>query len=143
MTDEDRQPYTVAINIDAPPSPGYVLELAEAAAEIIRALNHLTRHPEALEFPAEGDQLFRYLESAAERMPQLLDQIASWYERRAAAGRLRVVSGDRAATAMAVIALRMRADAARLSAEHLGADLKYAAGVTTNLAAREDGSDDD
>src|ERR1035438_5904075 len=75
VTDEDRQPYTIAINIDAPPSPGYVLELAEAAAEIIRALNHLTRHPEALEFPAEGDQLFRYLESAAERMPQLLDQI--------------------------------------------------------------------
>jgi hypothetical protein len=135
--------YSVTVNTDGPREPGYVLELAEAAAEIIRALNHITRDHAALRYPAEGDTLIRYLESAAERLPQLLDQVASWYEREAAAGRLRVVAGDwEGIPGMAVVALRMRADAGRMAAEQLGADLKSAAGVTTNLAAREDDSNE-
>jgi hypothetical protein len=134
--------YSVTLNIDAPPDPGYTLEVAEAFAECVRLLNHHTRHDEALEFPAEGDRLLRYLESAAERLPQLIDQVVSWYERRAAAGGLLVVAGDyKGDPDRAVMMLRMRADAARLSAEHSGEFLRSVAAVTTNLAAA--GGDDD
>ena len=139
MTDDDRHP--VILSTTAPPDPGYVLEVAEAIAEGVRTLNHQTRDHAALEYPAEGDQLIRELESAASRLPQLLDQIAGWYEREAAAGRLEVHEGDRAgAPAMAVVAIRMRADAARVSAEQLQADLASLAQVTSTLAAA--GEDD-
>ena len=145
MTDD--QPYSVAINIDSPPDPQYVLELAEAFAQIVRALNHLTRDHEALEFPAEGDHVLRELSSAASRLPQLLDQIAGWYEREAAAGRLMVVSGEWGGfPGMAAVAIRRRADAARMTAEQLQADIASVAEVTSTLAAAEtseDGGDDD
>ena len=145
MTASD-PPYSVAINIDSPPDPQYVLELAEAFAQIVRALNHLTRDHEALEFPAEGDHVLRELSSAAARLPQLLDQIAGWYEREAAAGKLEAVSGAWAGMpGMAVAAIRMRADAARMTAEQLQADIASVAEVTSTLAAAEtseDGGDD-
>ena len=138
MTD-DRHP--VIIDSSAPPDPGYVLELGEAFAEIPRALNHLTRHHEALEDPYDGDRLIRKLDSAAQRLPQLLDQIASWYEREAADGKLEVTSGEdrKDAPAMAVVAVRMRADAARVSAEQLQSDLASIARVTSTLAAADRG----
>jgi hypothetical protein len=141
MTD-DTAPYTVAISTTGPCDPQYVLELAAAHPEIIRALNHFTRHHEALEYPAEGHQLLGYLESAASRLPQLLDQIASWYEREAAAGKLRVTAGDwEGIPGMAAVAIRMRADAARMTAEQLEADLKSIAAVTSTLAPAETGDD--
>ena len=140
MTDDDRTP--VIIDSSARQEPGYVLELGEAFAEIPRALNHLTRHHEALEFPAEGDHLIRELDSAAGRLPQLLDQIASWYEREAAEGKLEVHDGERN-VAMSVVAIRMRADAARVSAEQLQADLASLAQVTATLAAPDTGEGDD
>ena len=141
MTDT-RHP--VILDIDAPPSPDYVLEVAEAFAQCVRVMNHATRHHEALEYPAEGDTLLRYLESAVSRLPQLLDQIASWYEQEAADGGLEVVSGDRKGSpAMAAIAIRMRADAARVSAEQLQSDLASLARVTATLAAAETGEGGD
>ncbi len=140
MTDDRHH---VIFDIDAPPDPGYLLEVLEAHAEAVRVANHMTRHHEALEFPAEGDQLVRELESAASRLPQLLDQIASWYEQEAAAGRLEVPSGDRAGSPeMAVVAIRMRADAARKGAEQLQADLASLGQVTATLAAPDTGEDD-
>ena len=139
MTDDDRTP--VIMNPNAPPDAGYLLDVAKAFAEAPRVMNHQTRHHEALEDPADGNQLVGCLDSAAERLPQLLDQVASWYEREAAAGRLKVPGGDRAGSpAMAVIAVRMRADAARVSAEQLQSDLASLARVTSTLAAAgEDG----
>ena len=142
MTNEEAS-YSIAINIGGPRDPQYVLELAEGAAEIIRALNHLTRDHAALEYPHEGDQFLRYLESAVSRLPQLLDQIASWYEREAADGNLKVASADwEGVPGMAVVALRVWMDAARMGAEHLAADLGSAARVTTDLAAAEGGSNE-
>ncbi len=141
MTDE--APYSVTLNASAPPGPDYVLELAEAIADGVRVLNHLTRHHEALERPDEGDALLGYLESAVSRLPQLLDQIASWYEREAADGKLKVAGGDwEGIPGMAIVALRMRMDAARMTAEQLAADLASAARVTTDLAAAGDGSEE-
>ena len=140
MTDDDRHP--VILNTNAPPDPGYVLEVAEAIAEGVRVLNNQTRHHEALEDPAEGDRLIGCLDSAAGRLPQLLDQIATWYEREAAEGALEVDGGDRT-VAMAVVAIRMRADAARISAEQLQSDLASIAKVTSALKAADTGEDGD
>ncbi len=136
-------PYSVTLNASAPPGPDYVLEVAQAFAECVRVMNHATRDHAALEYPHEGDQFLRYLESAVSRLPQLLDQIASWYEREAADGKLTVAGGDwEGMPGMAVVALRMRMDAARVEAEQLAADLGSAARVTTDLAAAGDGSEE-
>ena len=140
MTGDDRHP--VILDIGAPPDPGYLLEVLEAHAEAVRVANHLTRHHEAIGEPRDGARLIRCLLSAAERLPQLLDQIATWYEREAAAGRLEVDGGDRTA-AMAVVAIRLRADAARISAEQLQSDLASIARVTSTLAAAGTGEDGD
>ena len=56
-------PYSVTLNVSAPPGPDYVLEVAQAFAECVRVMNHATRHHAALEYPHEGDQFLRYLES--------------------------------------------------------------------------------
>ena len=136
-------PYSVTLNASAPPGPDYVLEVAQAFAECVRVMNHATRDHAALEYPHEGDQFLRYLESAVSRLPQLLDQIASWYEREAAEGNLKVASGDwEGVPGMAVVALRVWMDAARMGAEHLAADLGSAARVTTDLASAGDEGDD-
>ena len=144
MTDDDRHP--VILNTAAAPSPDYVHEVSAAVPQAIRVLNEQTRHPEAIQEPQDAHQVVLDMDMAASRLPQLLHQIASWYEREAAAGRLEVVSGDRkGAPAMAVVAIRMRADAARMAAEQLSADLASVAQVTACLAAaqvREDGEDE-
>ena len=138
MTDDDRHP--VILDTSAPPSPDYVLEVAEAIAEGVRVLNGQTLFHSALQDPPEGDRLVGCLDSAAGRLPQLLDQIASWYEREAAEGKLEVHDGERN-VAMSVVAIRMRADAARVSAEQLQADLASLAQVTATLAAAGEGED--
>ena len=97
-----------------------MLELAEAFAEIPRALNHLTRHHEALEHPAEGDQLAGFLESAAYRERQLAPQIATWYVLEAAAGRLEVTGGEwKGLPDVAVAVLTARANLVKAAAEEL------------------------
>lgn len=65
---------TVTIDIDGPREPEYVLELAEAFAEAVRALNHLTMSRESIVYPNQADHLIRCLSSAASRLPQLLEQ---------------------------------------------------------------------
>ena len=143
MTADD-QPYTVALNIDAPPSPDYVLELAETVDQGLRVLAHQTRDREALEFPAEGDRLLRYLESAAERLPQLVTQVAMWYVTEAAGGRLEVVSGDRAgAPWLAAAAITTGANRVRAAAEELRKALHAMTEVTANLAAAGGEGEDD
>ena len=145
MTDPANPPHTVALNVDAPPGPDYVTELAEAMAEIVRCMNRQTMYHEALAEPADGYRVFQELSTAAGRLPQLLDQIARWYEREAAAGKLEAVSGEWGGfPGMAAVAIRMRADAARMTAEQLGADLASLAEVTSTLApaeTREGGTD--
>jgi len=140
MTD-DRHP--VILNIDAPPSSDYVLEVAEAVAEGVRTLNHQTRHHEALEYPSQADMLIRELSSAVSRLPQLLDQAAAWVEEEAAAGRILVPSGEwEGVPGVAAVAVRLRADYARGLAEGLAEALSSLASVTCQLGTVETGEDD-
>jgi hypothetical protein len=49
---------------------------AEAAAEAVRAINHLTYHDEALPYPAEAWRLLGQLSIAAHRLAQAVRQTA-------------------------------------------------------------------
>lgn len=139
MTD-DTAPCSVAINIGGPRDPQYVLELAEAFAEIVRALNHITRDHEALLYPSEADRLIREVSSAASRLPQLLGQVGAWLEQERAAGRIEVPSGEFAGDArLAVVTAGVRLEMASAIAAALQEALDDAARVTCGLAAPETG----
>ena len=133
MTDEDRQP--VILDTGAPSDPEYVREVADAFAEAVRVLNHLTRHHEALKYPSEADRLIRVLATAASRLPQLCGQIGAWLAVEQEAGRVRVPSSS---SLHAVTAARMRLEAAAAVASELQEALDSAARVTCDLAAAED-----
>jgi hypothetical protein len=90
---------TISITTDAPADPAIVLEYGDALPELVRALNHVTRHHEAMEFPSDADRLIRNIAVAAGRLPQLLEQVAGWLAAEQAAGRVGIASGSRFITA--------------------------------------------
>jgi hypothetical protein len=64
---------------DGPHSPEYTRQLGEALAESVRVLNYATRDgAPGLEFPSDVYSLLGWLYTAAERLPQLLDQLAAF-----------------------------------------------------------------
>jgi hypothetical protein len=105
---------------------------AELAAEAVRYLNYATgsHSPEALAFPSTAYMVAADLSVAAERMPQLFDQIARWLNDQLAAGMLGTDSGAPADAAVTA-AQRHLTDAA-IRASMLAADL---ARVQNALAA--------
>ena len=131
---------TVNLNTDGPCDPQYVLEVAEAFAEAVRVLNHLTRDPASLEYPAEVDGLIRDVSLAVARLPQLLGQVGGRLEAMREAGILRVVSDDYLQTTpdTAVMRTRVSLDEARAFLEGAQASLEAASRVTSGLAAVPD-----
>jgi hypothetical protein len=67
-----------------------VVELAEQAAQAIRALNHLTRNPSVLTDPTDTYLMIGALAIMARRLPQLLGQLTDRLAATLQAGRLRV-----------------------------------------------------
>jgi hypothetical protein len=68
-----------------------VAQLAEQAAQAVRALNHLTRPGVGVLLqPAQVAELVAVLAGAAGGLPQLLGQLDRWLVAQARAGRLRV-----------------------------------------------------
>jgi len=61
-------------------------EIADRAAESIRAINHLT--PGALGYPGDLYEVIAGLTVMAQRLPQLLSQLSAWLEAEHAAGRI-------------------------------------------------------
>lgn len=143
MTDYE-PPYSVALNTGGPADPQYVLEVAQAFAQSVRVLNHLTLHHEALEYPSEADRLIREIATAASRLPQLLGQVSRWLGQEMAEGRLRIPEGEyQGRPDMAAVAAMMRLDEAGALAEHLREALDGAASVTATMGAVETEDDDD
>jgi len=90
---------TIRLSSDGPHSPDYTREVAAAVAEAVRVLNHATTFGhigDALAFPADADAVLGSLSTAAQRLPQLLDQLRDWLVGELAAGRLRVGHGPHA-----------------------------------------------
>ena len=118
-------PLTVALDLDGPYNPEAVLEAAEALAEITRRLNHATRDPACLEYPAEAGRLIWSLQSAASRLPQLLGQVSHWY-----------AASHADAGVMTLLGV------AGITAEQLSRDLKEAASAAARIAAAKEGDGD-
>ena len=133
-------PYTVALNIDGPRDPEYLLEVLQAAAQAIRVANHVSRDRAALGEPADAYHAILELVSVAERLPQLFAQLGGWLEAEQAAARLAVPSGTMAGRPdLTVLTVTETLAHAGTVAEELRAVLNAAANVASTLAAAEDG----
>lgn len=132
----------ITITTSAPADPATVTEYGDALPELVRALNHVTMHHEALEFPSDADRLIRNAALAVSRLPQLLSQAGAWLAHEQAAGRIEVPRGEAPATV--VLAARMRLERAAQIASELQEALDFAASVTSGMGAPEleDGSEE-
>jgi len=105
-----------------------VVEHADAAAEAIRAINHLTLWG-GLAYPAEAYQLLGDLATLAYRLPHTLAQLARQLDDWHTAGRVRIDPGtefaDNPALAIATATSYLRDDAVP-TAERLAAALNQA-----------------
>jgi hypothetical protein len=77
----------------AEPDPQYLLEVLEAFAECVRVANHQTARRGALMDTSEAAEAIRRITEAAQRLPQLLGQIAGWLAAEHEFGRIRVPEG--------------------------------------------------
>ena len=133
-------PYTVALNIDGPRDPEYLLEVLQAAAQAIRVANHVSRDRAAIGEPADAWHAILELVSVAERLPQLCEQIGGWLEAEREAGRIAVPSGTMAGQPdLAVLTVTEALAHAGTVAEELRAVLNAAANVASTLAAASPG----
>lgn len=113
-----------------PYSPERTIEVAELAAEAIRYLNTATLDAprDAITCPQDLDRVIASLATMAQRMPQVLNQAASWLRAETVAGRTEVtcgkfggrpaLAGDMATMALDAAAARFKAAAASLRDAH-------------------------
>lgn len=128
----------IDLSTDTAPSPERTLHLAETLAEIVRTLNHQTRHHEALQYPAEADRFLRELATAAARLPQLFGQVTSWLHAEVYAGRVEMAPGSRFPNAgLAEDVVRLKLEAAAADAGRLQKSLDAVTSVTCDMAAAE------
>ena len=77
-------------------------QLADQAAEAVRALNHLTGTPQAdWEYPADAYSVIGNLEAMAQRLPQLYGQISRFLQRLADEDHIRSDRGGNGAEEVA------------------------------------------
>ena len=133
---------TITITTSAPPDPATVTEFGDALPELVRALNHQTMHAGALAEPADADRLIRNLAEAVLRLPQLLQQVATRLNREYEDGRLVMTGGEFLQPVLAVMAVEARLQKAGEHAEALRLMLGSAAAVTSNMAVRDDSSEE-
>lgn len=133
---------TLTILTTAPADPATVTEYGDALPELVRALNHVLLHHEAMEYPSDADRLIRNVALAASRFSQLIEQVSGWLQAEQAAGRIRTAGGSRfPGPAIAVGVALTDLERAEAHARMLQQALDAAAAVTSDMAAvREDGS---
>lgn len=79
---------TIDLDPNTPHDPDRTRQLADVAAESIRALNYATRGDDGLHYPGDAYALIGTLGTLAERLPQLCEQISAYLERAWFAGQL-------------------------------------------------------
>ena len=144
MTDPGTTETTISITTSAPADPAIVTEYGDALPLLVAALNHVTRHHEALNEPYDVDRLIRNLATAAARLPQLLEQVAGWLEAEQAAGRIEMASGSRfPSSGLAANQAGIRLEQAQAHARMLQQALDAAASVTCDMSGVEDDGSDE
>jgi hypothetical protein len=76
-------------------------DVADQAAEAIRALNHMTMDADTLEYPSDVYDVVTNLKLLTERLPQLFGQLAHWLWTEQEAGRIGHDAGKDAAVTVA------------------------------------------
>lgn len=136
----------IVLDTDAPRDHEYTREVAEAAAEAVRVLNHatLSAGSGALRYPSDVDAVLRSLSSMAARLPQLLGQLSRWLAEENAVARVQMDRGTRyeGRPDEAVSAVWLALDSAAALAMQLGEKLAAAASVTVGMAAAGEEDED-
>ena len=133
----------ISITTSAPPDPAIVTEYGDALPLLVAALNHVTRHSEAMDDPRDAERLLLNIETAVARLPQLLHQVSARLNDMYADGRLEMDgSGEFTQPALAALAVRARVSEAGELAEEFRAVIASAAVVTGHMRLREDGSEE-
>jgi hypothetical protein len=116
-------------------------ELASAASEAIRGLNHVTQGaPRAeLEFPADAYSVMAALSELASRLPQAIEQTQRFINDLERAGELRHDSGDAARLDRDLRKLRGSTEWAMENADLLATSLSDAHSALAHLAYNESG----
>lgn len=84
----------ISLRTDGPHSPDHTKEVADLLAECVRYLNHATRPgQDGMRYPADADRLLGAAGTAAGRLPQLFQQVASFLKEQAASGTLEDAQG--------------------------------------------------
>lgn len=126
----------IDLSTDTPASPGRTLQLADLIAEAARCLAYDTRHPDALQDPAEAYQAVTVLALGVSRLPQVLRQVAGRLEQLRDNPGIKAEGGGFAGRPdAAVMAARRLADEAGVSLEGAAAVLDEMAQVTSGMAA--------
>ncbi len=116
-----------------------ITALAQITAEAIRALNHATFPRAALSEPATVYRVLGELATAANRLPQLLTQLAHWLDEENTAGRL--ADDHDPPGAMAYVRARLDQNGPRYAAL-LGSALDDAQQATAGLYRPGGGGED-
>ena len=133
----------ISITTSAPPDPATVTEYGDALPELVKALNHLTGHPEAMDGPWDAYRLLLNIEEAVSRLPQLLQQVSSRLNDMYADGRLEMDGGGEfTQPVLAALAVEARVSKAVELAEPFQAMIASAAAVAGHMRLREDGGDE-
>jgi hypothetical protein len=128
----------VALRADGPHEPQYTAEVGNALAECVRVLNYATRDDApGLEYAGDVYTLLGHLYTAAERLPQLLGQLAAFLNAQAATGTLADNQGRDPAIQADMAADELTDCADRLSA--LTRQLHRAQNDIAGLHVKEDG----
>jgi len=131
------------MNIDlrtgGPHNPAYTAEVADAAAEAIRVLNHGTGGFDALEMPGDIDRLLSALATMASRLPQLFMQLQNNLTRITAAPGLYDDRGQDPSVAVARAAMSL--GGAHGAAHALWEALDAAHQASAHLGVSDEGSD--
>ena len=110
-------------------------QLAENAAEAVRALNHATLEPAAYPYPSEVDATVQALITLAGRLPQAIVQSDAALAALDTAGRLRLdAMTDSPSLEHHLAAVHQATDHAQRAAEDLTAALKRLGSLTSHLA---------
>jgi hypothetical protein len=125
----------ITLDTDAPRSPEYTRAVAAAIPEAVGCLNHATigRPRDALGQPATADAVIRDLHLAAQRMPQLFDQLRRWLAAEHDAGRISGAAGRTACARLGVDQAAARLWDAAAAAAQLEQTLAAAAAATSTL----------
>jgi hypothetical protein len=129
---------TIRLSTAGPHSPDYTRRVADTIAEAVRVLNHATLNHtgQALAYPADADAVLEALCTAAERLPQLLDQLSGWLTGELAGGRAQVGYGRWAGNPVAAASvIREWLRQATAAAGELRLALRGATAVTTTISA--------